>query len=424
LPLVSSGQKFTSYVNPFVGTAEHGHTFPGATVPFGMVQLSPDTGIEGWDWCSGYHSSDSSIMGFSHTHLSGTGGADLGDVLVMASTGEWETEPGPKEDPDAGYRSRFRHGTEQASPGYYSVMLEDDNIKAEMTTALRTGFHQYTFPASSESNIIIDLEHGISDRTTESYIEVTGENEVAGMRRSSGWAADQYVYFVARFSKPFAELGLAEDDLLQEETAPGAGRRTEGKASKAFLRFRTKTGETIGVKVGISSVSIEGARKNMVAEISHWNFGRVRKEALEAWETELQKIEVEGGTDDQLTTFYTALYHTMIHPNIAMDVDRKYRGMDGKIHTAHNFTAYTLFSLWDTFRALHPLYEIIAPERNADFIRSMLAKYEQSGKLPIWELASNETGTMIGYHSVPVIAGAWLRGNDDFDKDLAYRAMK
>lgn len=424
LPLLSSAQKFTSYVNPFTGTAEHGHTFPGATMPFGMVQLSPDTGIEGWDWCSGYHSSDSSIMGFSHTHLSGTGGADLGDVLLMASNGGWETAPGSKEDPDAGYRSRFSHETEQASPGYYSVMLADDRIKAEMTTTLRTGFHRYTFPASSESNIIIDLEHGISDRTTESFIQVTGENEVAGMRRSSGWARDQYVYFVARFSKPFTELGLAEDDTLQEETRPETGRRTAGKASKAFLRFQTKEGEAIQVKVGISSVSLEGARKNMEAEISHWNFNRVRKEALDAWETELQRIEAEGGTGDQLTSFYTALYHTMIHPNISMDADRKYRGRDGQVHTASGFTAYTLFSLWDTFRALHPLYDIITPGRNEDFIKSMLKGFEQTGKLPVWELASNETGTMIGYHSVPVIAGAILKGNDDFDKDLAYRAMK
>ncbi|QEC52954.1 putative alpha-1,2-mannosidase [Anseongella ginsenosidimutans] len=423
-PAVSPAQQLTSYVNPFTGTAEHGHTFPGATLPFGMVQLSPDTGIEGWDWCSGYHDSDSSIMGFSHLHLSGTGGGDLGDVLLMASTGEWETAPGSKEDPDAGYRSRFSHDTEEASPGYYSVLLEDDDIRAEMTTALRTGFHRYTFPASEESNIIVDLEHGIRDRTTESFIEVTAENELVGMRRSSGWAADQYVYFVARFSKPFKELTLAEDDALQEAREPSPGRRTEGKASKALLRFTTKEGEAILVKVGISAVSIEGARKNMEGEISHWNFNRVRKDAQETWETELERIEVEGGTRDQMVTFYTALYHTMIHPNISMDVDRRYRGRDGEIHTAKDFTAYTLFSLWDTFRALHPLYEIILPERNVDFIKSMLAGYEQAGKLPVWELASNETGTMIGYHSVPVIVGALLRGNDNFDKDLAYRAMK
>lgn len=419
----SSAQQLTSYVNTFTGTAGHGHTFPGATLPFGMVQLSPDTGVEGWDWCSGYHSSDSSIMGFSHLHLSGTGGADLGDVLLMASTGEWQTAPGSKEDPDAGYRSRFRHETEEASPGYYSVLLDDDGIRAEMTTSLRTGFHRYTFPASEQSNIIVDLEHGISDRTTESFIEVTAGNELVGMRRSSGWAADQYVYFVARFSKPFTEMTLAEGDSLQTSREVTPGRKTSGNASKALLRFSTRRGESILVKVGISAVSLEGARKNMEGEISHWNFNRVRKEAQKTWETELERIEAEGGTQDQLRTFYTALYHTMIHPNISMDVDRRYRGRDGEIHTAHDFTAYTLFSLWDTFRALHPLYEIIAPQRNVDFIKSMLAGYEQTGKLPVWELASNETGTMIGYHSVPVIAGALLRGNDDFDKELAYRAM-
>ena len=418
------GQRLVSYVNPFVGTAEHGHTFPGATLPFGMVQLSPDTGIEGWDWCSGYHSSDSSIMGFSHLHLSGTGGADLGDVLVMATIGEWQTEPGTKEDPDAGYRSRFRHETEEASPGYYSVLLEDNQIRAEMTTTLRTGFHRYTFPASDQSNIIIDLEHGISDRTTESFIEITGANELAGMRRSTGWARDQHVYFVAQFSKPFRELTLAEDNELQESLAPEIGRRTEGNASKALLRFTTKNGEAILVKVGISAVSVEGARKNLVAEANHWNFNRVRKEASKTWETELARIEVKGASREEMTTFYTALYHTMIHPNISMDVDRKYRGRDGNIHTATDFTAYTLFSLWDTFRALHPLYELIVPERNIDFIKSMLAGYQQAGKLPVWELASNETGTMIGYHSVPVIVGAMLRGNDDFDLELAYEAMK
>src|SRR3546814_377945 len=260
LPLLSAAQKLTAYVNPFVGTAAHGHTFPGATLPFGMVQLSPDTGIEGWDWCSGYHSSDSSIMGFSHLHLSGTGGGDLGDVLVMASTGEWETGPGTKEDPDAGYRSRFRHETEQAEPGYYGVLLEDDGIRAEMTTTLRAGLHRYTFPASSESNIIIDLEHGIRDQTTESKIEITAANELEGMRRSSGWANGHYVYFVAQFSKPFRELTLAEDDVLQEERTPSLGRKTEGNASKALLRFTTKSGEAILVRVGISTVSIEGAQ--------------------------------------------------------------------------------------------------------------------------------------------------------------------
>lgn len=411
-------QKFTEYVDPFIGTAAHGHTFPGATLPFGMVQLSPDTGTEGWDWCSGYHSSDESVMGFSHTHLSGTGIGDMGDILVMPFTGEWKTRPGSKENPDEGYRSRFRQETEKASPGYYSVMLDDYQVKAELTATLRTGLHRYTFPGSGQSNLIIDLEHGISDKATETRLEITGDGEVAGMRRSTGWAKDQRVYFVARFSKPFTAFAVAEGDEIRE-----GERETAGKASKALLRFRTKADEEILVKVGISSVSLEGARKNLNAELPHWRFDRVRKEAAAIWETELERIEVREGSDTQMRIFYTALYHTMIHPNTAADVDGQYLGLDQEIHKTDGFTYYTVFSLWDTFRALHPLFEIIIPERNADFIRSMLAQYQQSGKLPVWELKSNETNTMIGYHSVPVIAGALLKGDADLDEQQLYKAM-
>ncbi|MCO4292907.1 GH92 family glycosyl hydrolase [Solitalea sp. MAHUQ-68] len=422
---VSQAQKLTSYVDPFIGTAGHGHTFPGATLPFGMVQLSPDTGTEGWDWCSGYHSSDSSIIGFSHTHLSGTGGADYGDILLMPTIGAWKLNPGSKNNPSEGYRSRFKHETELASPGYYSVFLEDYKIKAELTATTRVGFHRYTFPKSPVSNIVIDLKHGISDEVRESFIQINGNDEVVGLRRSKGWADDQYVYFIIKFSKPFKKFAVADgQDLVVD------GRKMEGKEVKGIFRFTTKEGEEILTKVAISSVSIEGARKNLEAELPGWDFEQIKTAADKTWEKQLQKIKINSPVDsldsakvDQKKIFYTALYHCFIHPNVYNDVDGQYRGMDKQIHkTTGNH--YTVFSLWDTFRALHPLFTIIDPEKNNEIIQSLLDDYLQSGHLPIWELASNETGTMIGYHSVPVISDMILKGLATFDTGLAYEAMK
>ncbi|MEX2117590.1 MAG: GH92 family glycosyl hydrolase [Bacteroidota bacterium] len=396
-----------SLVNPFVGTDAHGHTFPGATVPFGMVQLSPDTRVEGWDACGGYHYSDSTILGFSHTHLSGTGIPDYGDILFLPTIGT----------PGLRTRQAFSHSTEKASPGYYSVMLDDDNILAELTASARVGVHRYIFPTSAEANILIDLRHGLGpDVVTESWLEFTSDREVTGFRRSTGWAKDQHVYFVAQFSKPFHDFG----DVEAQKNKP---KRLEGTDVRGFVRFATMAGERLVVKVGISSVDIDGARNNL-REVPHWNFEQARQSAEALWQKELRKIKVTGGTEAQQRTFTTALYHTMIAPNLGSDLDGRYRGMDHRIRTADGYDMYTVFSLWDTFRALHPLLTILDPARTRNFVRSMLAKYDEGGVLPVWELASNETWTMIGYHSIPVILDAYVKGIRGFDAEKAFAAMK
>ncbi len=407
------------YVDPFIGTGGHGHTFPGATLPFGMVQLSPDTDTEGWDWCSGYHYSDTSIRGFSHTHLSGTGASDYGDIMFMPTTGPLFFCPGSKDDHDSGYRSRFSHNNEKASPGYYSVLLDDYNINAEFTVTTRAGFHKYTFPETKFANLIIDLTHGIHDKTVHSYLEFNSDTEVTGFRHSTGWAHNHCFYFVAKFSKPFQEYGTVNKGKIEQKR-----KIAEGKDIKAYVRFETKKDEVILVKVGISAVSIEGARKNLDEEIQDWNFQAVKLKAENEWNRKLRKIEIYDNKETEKTIFYTALYHSMIAPNTFMDVDKKYMGMDGKIHTAEDFINHTVFSLWDTFRALHPLFTIIEQKRTVDFIKTMFKKYEQSGLLPVWELASQETNCMIGYHSIPVITDAYVKGIRDFDIEKIYEAMK
>ncbi|HKI77810.1 MAG TPA: GH92 family glycosyl hydrolase, partial [Ignavibacteriaceae bacterium] len=416
---------YTKYVDPFIGTGGHGHTYPGASLPFGMVQLSPDTDIKGWDWCSGYHYSDNSIMGFSHTHLSGTGIGDYGDIMFMPTVGKIKLNPGSKENPDEGYRSRFDHTSEIAEPGYYSVTLKDYKIKTELTSTLRAGIQKYTFPESDKSNIIIDLTHGISDIPTDLKIEVIDKNKIAGYRRSTGWAKDQIVYFYAQFSKPFDSFGIAVNDSIKNDL-----QKAQGKNIKAFVRFSTTKEEEILIKTGISSVSVDGAKNNLQKEIPDWDFEKIRRDAKRAWDKELNKIEVSGGTKDQKTIFYTALYHTLLNPNLFMDVDGNYPGEDKKIHNAfdnskeRNFTNYTVFSLWDTFRAAHPLFTILEPFRVNDFIKTFLHKYNEGGILPIWELAANETGTMIGYHSIPVIVDAFMKGYRNYDVQSIYEAMK
>ena len=405
------------YVNPFVGTGGHGHTFPGPTAPFGMVQLSPDTRLEGWDGCSGYHYTDSVVYGFSHTHLSGTGCSDYGDILLMPTTGVVKLDNGFKSGVGHGYSSRFSKKTEKASPGYYSVMLDDYNVKVELTATTRAGFHKYTFPASKQSNIIVDLLH--RDEVIDSKLKIVSNTEIEGFRRSKAWATDQHVYFVARFSKPFDKAGIALNEKINE-----AAKEISGKNVKAYFTFTTTKNEVIYVKVGISGVSIEGARKNLDAEITGWNFDQTLKDTRALWNKELSKIEVEGGTKSQLTTFYSALYHTMIQPNVYMDVDGQYRGRDLKIHKAENFTNYTVFSLWDTYRACNPLYTLIQQKRTNDFINTFLTQYDQGGLLPVWELSGNETNCMIGYHAVPVIVDAYVKGIRGFDKFKAFEAMK
>jgi predicted alpha-1,2-mannosidase len=401
---------FVQYVNPFVGTGGHGHTFPGATMPFGMVQLSPDTRLKGWDGCSGYHYSDTIIYGFSHTHLSGTGCTDYGDVLITPTTGEPEWN-------NKNYSSTFLKEKEKASAGYYSVFLEKPKVLAELTTTLRTGLHKYTFPKSQQANIQIDLTH--RDKENDTYISINGNNEIVGYRISTKWSVKQPVYFVIHFSKPFKESGIKS----ALGTHKGNGSK-KGKNLKAYAQFETEKDEVILVKVGISAVSIEGARKNLEIEQDEFDFDGIMTDAVGAWNKELQKIEVESNNVDYKRIFYTALYHSMIAPNIYQDVDGQYLGRDRKIHSTKDMGYYTVFSLWDTYRALHPLLTIIDRKRTSDFVNTFLTQYEQAGILPIWELSAFETFCMIGYHSIPVITDAHMKGIHTFDTQKALLAMK
>lgn len=401
---------FTALVNPFIGTGGHGHTFPGATMPFGMMQLSPDTRLEGWDGCGGYHYSDSAIYGFSHTHLSGTGVPDYCDVLLLPFTGEvkWKNKE---------YASPFSHANEKASPGYYEVLLDKHNIKAALTTSYRSGMHAYTFDAAAtEGKILLDLKH--RDEVLESSLEIVNEYEVKGLRRSKYWAKDQYVYFYIRFQQPIKEYGIALNDTLVKKLDKAAG-----KNIKSYFTFSLGDNKTVQLKIGISGVSAENAKLNLDTEIPAWDFNLVKKNAAAAWNKELGKIEIKGGTHDQQVSFYTALYHTMIAPNIYTDVNGEYRGTDLKVHKADGFTNYTVFSLWDTYRSLHPLMSIINRERTKDWINTFLNQYKNGGMMPVWELSGNETFCMIGYHSVPVIADAYRNGIRDFDTKLALKAM-
>lgn len=405
-----NAQDLTKYVNPFIGTGGHGHTYPGAVMPFGMVQLSPDTRLDGWDGCSGYHYSDNVLYGFSHTHLSGTGCSDYGDVLLMPTVGDVSFK-------NKEYSSAFSHNNEYAIPGYYSVLLSKYNIFAELTSTNRVGFHRYKFPESNSSNVILDLVH--RDVVLESSIQIIGNDEICGLRRSKNWAKDQYVYFCIKFSKPFKKCGIEDSGKLLSELL-----EANSKSLRAFVTFDTKKDEEILVKVGISAVSVDGARKNLETEIPDWNFEKVKNNANEVWNKELGKILVEGGTDEQKTIFYTALYHSFLAPNLYVDVDGNYRGRDLKIHNAEGFDNYTVFSLWDTYRAEHPLLSIIDQKRTNDFINTFIVQYEQGGLLPVWELSANETYCMIGYHSVPVIVDAYVKGIRGYDEKKAFDAMK
>jgi len=403
-------QSLADFVNPFIGTGGHGHTFPGASVPFGMVQLSPDTRLEGWDGCSAYHGNDSVIYGFSHTHLSGTGCSDYGDILLMPVAGKVNLE-------NYAYASPFSKSDEVATPGYYRVQLLKGQIKAELTATARVGFHQYTFPAAGEANIVIDLKH--RDKVLESGLKISGNDEVEGFRVSQAWANRQMIYFVARFSKPFTSYALSTGGQLSSVL-----KEINGDDLKSYFSFTTNAGEQIKVKVGISGVSIEGARKNLEAEVPGWEFNTIASQAHTTWNEALGKIKAEDGTHDQQVVFYSALYHTMLQPNIYNDVDGQYRGRDLKVHQAEGFDYYTVFSLWDTYRAANPLYTLIETKRVNDFIQTFLRQYDEGGMLPVWELSGNETGCMIGYHAVPVIADAWLKGIRGYDGNKALEAMK
>lgn len=406
-------------VDPMVGTATFGHTFPGAVVPFGMVQLSPDTGTDGWEHCSGYHYEDNSIMGFSHTHISGTGCRDLGDILLQPTVGPVRLEAGDAAKPGSGYRSAFSHADESASPGYYRVLLKDYGIKVELTATAHAGLHRYTFPASDSAHVIIDLAHGIGNNSIESEVTCEDAQTLSGYRHSNGWANDKTFYFVTQFSRPFAGHGFVADghDLANASTA-------RGKDVRGHLDFATKAGDTVLVRIGLSPVSVEEARKNLQAEIPGWNFKATAAAARAAWNRELGTVKITTRDGSLRQRFYTALYHSMLSPNLYNDADQTYMGADHKAH-ADGFDYYCTFSVWDQFRAWHPLMTIIQPKRVNDFVRSMLAFYEQEnqGALPVWTLCSNETGCMIGFNSLPIIADAYAKGFRGYDTAKAYAAM-
>lgn len=411
-------KEYTDSVNVFIGTGGHGHTFPGATLPHGMVQLSPDTRLLGWDACSGYYYDDTSIMGFSHTHLSGTGIGDYGDILFMPVVGEKPLIAGTAENPDEGYRSRFSHEQESARPGYYQVLLQDDSINVELTATLRAGLHRYTYPKASDARLIVDMEptiHGHQHPVTQ--IRVVNDSTIAGMKYTVGWAKRHYVYFYAVFSSPFDYKLYSGTEYQSDSTSVTVN------TAKAVISFRNLPADgRVLAKVGISSVDEEGARLNVEAEIPNWDFEGVMQQANTAWNEALGKIDIETSDNNSRTVFYTSLYHAFIQPSLASDVDGRYRTMGHEIKQDASYTNYTVFSLWDTFRAAHPLYTIVTPEQNQAFIRSLLRKYDEGGILPKWELASNETGTMIGYHAVSVIADAMMKKQCDFDVKKALEA--
>lgn len=411
-------KEYTDSVNVFIGTGGHGHTFPGATLPHGMVQLSPDTRLLGWDACSGYYYDDTSIMGFSHTHLSGTGIGDYGDILFMPVVGEKPLIAGTAENPDEGYRSRFSHEQESARPGYYQVLLQDDSINVELTATLRAGLHRYTYPKASDARLIVDMEptiHGHQHPVTQ--IRVVNDSTIAGMKYTVGWAKRHYVYFYAVFSSPFDYKLYSGTEYQSDSTSVTVN------TAKAVISFRNLPADgRVLAKVGISSVDEEGARLNVEAEIPNWDFEGVMQQANTAWNEALGKIDIETSDNDSRTVFYTSLYHAFIQPSLASDVDGRYRTMGHEIKQDASYTNYTVFSLWDTFRAAHPLYTIVTPEQNQAFIRSLLRKYDEGGILPKWELASNETGTMIGYHAVSVIVDAMMKKQCDFDVKKALEA--
>lgn len=442
--LVPAGEPpLTGYVNPFIGTMEMGHTFPGPCVPFGFVQLSPDTDTIPYEvggkynpgvyrYCAGYQYNDPTIVGFSHTHFSGTGHSDLGDFLVMPEVGTLRLNPGTADKPGSGYRSRYRKETEEASPGYYRVFLDDPGVTAELTATARAGFHRYTFPQTDSARIILDLIHGIytyDGKVTWASLQVVNDTLITGYRITRGWARSRYIYFAMSFSKPFKSYGLVNDE---KPVYRGFWRRfsedrnfpeTAGKKIRAHFDFSTKSEQQILVKVGLSAVSTDGALQNLRTEIPHWNFDQTHAEAVSDWEEALGRVRIKG-EPQQMIIFYTALYHAFMAPMIYTDTDGRYRGIDQEIHTAKGFTNYTTFSLWDTYRAQHPLLTILFPGRTSDMVNSMLAHFEQSPQkmLPVWSHHGQENWCMIGYHAVPVIADAWVKGIRGFDPGRAFRA--
>ncbi|UKN02074.1 GH92 family glycosyl hydrolase [Paracrocinitomix mangrovi] len=403
---VSAQTDYAKLVNPFIGTGGHGHTYPGVAVPFGMMQLSPDSRLAGWDGCSGYHYSDDYIYGFSHTHLSGTGVSDYGDLLIFPFTGDNKWNNSYRKEKDKGYGSKFSHEDEEAHAGYYRVRLEDLDINCEFTTTTRCGYHKYFYPENTNRKIIIDLEH--RDKMIDSDLMFLNDSTVVGKRISDNWATEQHFYFAIKFSEIPKERYFKKND--------------KNMSSKLILEFGDDF-KVLGIKVGMSAVDINGAVKNLNTEMPHWDFATYQKANEDMWNKELGKIHAQDKDQDKLTIFYTSLYHTYLCPNVFSDVDGRFRGMDMQIHQSNDHVQYTVFSLWDTFRATHPLYTITQRKRSVDFIKTMLSQYHQGGILPIWELSANYTGCMIGNHSIPVIVDAYNKGIRDFDQYDALKAM-
>lgn len=435
-------QNLTKYVNPFVGTQNMGHTFPGASTPFGMVQLSPDTDTiyfsygDGYNkdiyrYCAGYQYDDPTIVGFSHTHFSGTGHSDLGDILIMPTIGDIQLYAGSAENPKNGYRSKFSHENEKASPGYYSVLLEDDNIFAELTTSDRVGFHKYSFP-SNNGNIILDLVHGIYNydgKNVWTSLRVENDTLITGCKQTRGWARERTVYFAITLSEPISEYGYTDEKPTKYN---GFYRKFNlnknfpeicGNDIKCYFKFNQLNNKKLKIKVALSPVSIQGAVNNLIKEIPKWNFQEIVAQTQQKWEKELSKIKIETTEEDKYI-FYTALYHTMLSPTLYMDIDGQYRGIDHQNHKAENYTNFSTFSLWDTFRTLHPLFTITQTARTSDFVNSMLKHQEQSvhKMLPIWSHHGNENWCMIGYHSTSVIADAIMKDIKGFDYEKALQA--
>jgi predicted alpha-1,2-mannosidase len=437
-------ENLVQYVKPIIGTQRMGHTYPGATVPFGMVQLSPETDTASYElngkynpkvyeYCAGYQYEDKTIVGFSHTHFSGTGHSDLGDFLIMPTVGQLKLNPGVADKPGSGYRSAFSHANEVSAANYYKVKLDASNITAEMTTSARVGFHQYTFPKSDQSHIILDLMAGIynyPDKTVWTYVKLLNDSTLVGYRQTNGWARTRTLYFAMAFNKKFIQHGFKKYDkrevyggfwgkFNQTKNFP----EIAGKQIRAYFDFKTEEGEKIKIKFALSPVSMDGALANMEAEVPGWDFEKVKADGQKLWETELEKITVNASVERK-QDFYTAMYHTMINPTVYMDVDGQYKGLDQNVHKADSFTNYTTFSLWDTYRGLHPLFNIIQPQRNADMVKSMMVHFDQSPEkmLPVWSNSANENWCMSGYHSVAVIADAVVKGNAPFDAEKALEA--
>lgn len=417
IPCDLEAQKLTDYVDPFIGSGGHGHVFVGANVPYGAVQVGPCNFYKGWDWCSGYHYRDSMIVGFSQLHLSGTGIGDLGDVLIMPYMGEMKLHRGQEKERYSGYASKFSHKNELAQPGYYRVRLDDYNIDVELTASERVGYHRYTFPQGKNARVIIDLKEGINDKAIDTYLEQVDKYTLKGYRSSKGWGQKQQVFFAIKSSVPIRDLSIFND------LEPIPRKKGHGASIKALLTFPESPG-TLSLKVGISPISPENALSNIKSEIPHWNFEEIVEQACNKWDKELDKIVVETKNEADKRKFYTAMFHLMTHPSLFNDCNGDYMGSDWRKYKNPGFDNYTIFSLWDTYRAAHPLFTIIDPKRTADFVNSLLAVYEQTGQLPIWHLRGYDTGTMVGINSLQVIAEAYLKGNKGFNAEKAYQALK